>query len=192
MCLSIQKFFIHILFVICENSFDKLCHIMHPDGDKWGKTPALVSDWGLSMFIGEYRPVVDDRGRLAVPMKLRKAFGDELISKLIVAPGFDRCVMAFRMEEWESFVKSKVLALSQDNPENRKKVRFIMGGASECELDKQGRILIPPQLKDFAEIEKETVIIGVFDRVEVWCASRYEEYRPSLDTIDNFASEMGM
>jgi MraZ protein len=161
-------------------------------GINGGKTPALVSDWGLSMFIGEYRPVVDDRGRLAVPMKLRKAFGDELISKLIVAPGFDRCVMAFRMEEWESFVKSKVLALSQDNPENRKKVRFIMGGASECELDKQGRILIPPQLKDFAEIEKETVIIGVFDRVEVWCASRYEEYRPSLDTIDNFASEMGM
>ncbi len=144
------------------------------------------------MFIGEYRPVFDDRGRLAGPMKLRKAFSEELISRLIVAPGFDRCVMAFRVDEWERFVKEKVIALPQDNPENRRRVRFIMGGASECELDKQGRILIPAQLRDFAQIDKETVIIGVYDRIEIWSAQRYDSYRPSLEAIEDFASEMGM
>lgn len=144
------------------------------------------------MFIGEYRPLFDDRGRLAVPMKLRKAFGEELINRLIVAPGFDRCVMAFRVEDWEHFVREKVIALPQDDPENRRRVRFIMGGAAECELDKQGRILIPSQLKDFAQIEKETVIIGVYDRIEVWSAERYDAYRPSLDSIEDFATEMGM
>lgn len=144
------------------------------------------------MFIGEYRPVIDDRGRLAVPMKLRKAFGDELISRLIIAPGFDRCVMAFRLEEWEHFVQEKVVALPQDDPENRRRVRFIMGGAAECELDKQGRILVPAQLKEFAAIEKETVILGVYDRIEIWSAARYDSYRPSLDSIEDFATEMGM
>ncbi|MFW6365846.1 MAG: division/cell wall cluster transcriptional repressor MraZ, partial [Spirochaetota bacterium] len=116
----------------------------------------------------------------------------ELISRLIIAPGFDRCIMAYRLTEWERFVAEKVIALPQDDPENRRRVRFIMAGASECELNKQGRILIPSQLKEFAKIEKETVIIGVYDRLEIWARERYDTYRPSLDSIDDFAAEMGM
>ncbi|MDA3899836.1 MAG: division/cell wall cluster transcriptional repressor MraZ [Spirochaetes bacterium] len=144
------------------------------------------------MFIGEYRPLLDDRGRIAVPVKLRKAFGGEMINKLVVAPGFDRCVMAFRTQEWETFVKEKVLTLPQSDPENRKRVRFLLGGASECDIDKQGRILIPPALSEFSELVKDTVILGVYDRIEIWSAERYDSYRPSLDRYDEFAAELGV
>lgn len=144
------------------------------------------------MFIGEHRPLVDDRGRVAVPSRLRKAFGDELIDKLVLAPGFDRCVMAYRSCDWEKFVEEKLLVLPQNDPANRKKIRFLLGGATECELDGQGRILIPQKLKSYASIEKETVMIGVYDRIEIWDACRYDDYTPADDVIDTFAAELGI
>ncbi|MBN2435438.1 MAG: division/cell wall cluster transcriptional repressor MraZ [Spirochaetes bacterium] len=144
------------------------------------------------MFIGEYRPLLDDRGRVAVPVKIRKAYGPDMIDRLVMAPGFDRCVMAFRPQDWENFVKEKLLSLPQNDPENRKRIRFLLGGASDCDLDKQGRILIPPALADFAGLVKDTVIIGVYDRIEIWSAERYDGYRPSMDRFDEFASDLGV
>jgi MraZ protein len=144
------------------------------------------------MFMGEYNPSLDEKGRVAVPIKLRKAFGgDALIDKLIITHGFDKCIMAFREEEWQIFVKEKLLSLSQAESKNRMRLRFLLGGASECDLDKQGRILIPGYLIDYAEIESDITIIGVYDRIEVWSTRLYQSYKPDGDALDSFASDLG-
>ncbi|PKL17232.1 MAG: cell division/cell wall cluster transcriptional repressor MraZ [Spirochaetae bacterium HGW-Spirochaetae-5] len=99
------------------------------------------------MFMGEYSPALDEKGRVAIPVKLRKAFGEEAsMEKLVVTHGFDKCLMAFREQEWREFVETKLMALPQSDPKNRMSVRFLIGGACECELDKQGRVVIPSNL----------------------------------------------
>ena len=145
------------------------------------------------MFMGEYRPSLDDKGRIAVPSKLRKAFGEgAVIDALVVAPGFDRCIMSFREQDWRSFVESKLVPLSQADPMNRKRSRFLLGGASVCELDAQGRILIPANLVEYAGLSKEAVILGVYDRIEIWDAVTYDRYRPGGDALEQFAQDLGM
>ena len=145
------------------------------------------------MFMGEYRPTLDEKGRIAVPSKLRKAFGEgAVIDTLVVAPGFDRCIMSFREQDWRSFVETKLVPLSQADPDNRKRSRFLLGGASVCELDSQGRILIPSNLVEYAGLSKDAVILGVYDRIEIWDAAVYDRYRPGGDTLEQFARDLGM
>ena len=143
------------------------------------------------MFMGEYSPALDDKGRVAIPVKLRKAFGEEnLIEKLLVTHGFDRCLMAFRENEWDVFVE-KLMKLPQSDPKNRMAVRFIVGGASECELDKQGRMLIPSNLLKYADIKSDLVILGLSDKIEIWSKDVYENYRPGGEILDHFADGLG-
>jgi MraZ protein len=144
------------------------------------------------MFMGEYRPSLDEKGRVAIPVKLRKAFGEgSIIETLVVAPGFDRCIMAFRETDWRQFVENKLAPLSQADPKNRMRTRFLLGGATVCELDKQGRILVPANLKEYAAISKEVAIIGVCDRIEIWSVDAYDAYKPDGDALEEFASELG-
>ena len=144
------------------------------------------------MFMGEYHPSMDEKGRIAVPVKLRKAFGeDALVEKLVITHGFDKCIMAFREDDWKSFVEQKLVPLSQADSVNRKRIRFLLGGATECELDKQGRLLVPQYLKDYAGIVKEITILGLFDRIEIWSNEEYDKYKPDGKALDGFASELG-
>ena len=144
------------------------------------------------MFMGEYHPSMDEKGRIAVPVKLRKAFGeDALVEKLVITHGFDKCIMAFREDDWKSFVEQKLVPLSQADSVNRKRIRFLLGGATECELDKQGRLLVPQYLKDYAGIVKEITILGLFDRIEIWSNEEYDKYKPDGEALDGFASELG-
>ena len=144
------------------------------------------------MFMGEYHPSFDEKGRIAIPARLRKAFGeDSAISKLVIAPSFDKCIMAFRESEWKDFVQNKLMALSQGEQKNRMKMRFLMGGAAECELDKQGRILIPANLIEYAEIKDEVTILGVFDKIEIWGTQVYNQHKPDKETLGVFARDLG-
>lgn len=144
------------------------------------------------MFMGEYRPTLDEKGRLAIPMKLRRAFGDESgAEKLVITHGFDKCLMAFREEDWKVFVETKLVPLSQGDPRNRMRIRFLLGGAAECELDKQGRLLIPVHLQEYAELDRDVIILGLYDRVEIWSAEVYRKYRPDGEALNAFASELG-
>ena len=144
------------------------------------------------MFMGEFHPCLDEKGRIAIPIKLRKAFGDEnIINKLIITHGFDKCIMAFREEDWKEFVENKLIPLSQAEPKNRMRMRFLLGGATECDLDKQGRLLIPGYLKEYSVIDKDVTIIGVYNRVEIWSEEIYSQYKPDGDALNNFASELG-
>ena len=144
------------------------------------------------MFMGEYRPTLDKKGRVAIPVKLRKAFGSNtVIDKFIVTHGFDKCLMAFREEDWREFVEKKIVPLSQSDPKNRTIMRRLFGGAYECDLDKQGRMLIPAYLLDEAEIKKDITILGLFNRIEIWNSEIYESYKPGDKAIDIFAKDLG-
>ncbi|PKL37608.1 MAG: division/cell wall cluster transcriptional repressor MraZ [Spirochaetae bacterium HGW-Spirochaetae-1] len=144
------------------------------------------------MFMGEYHPALDEKGRVAVPMRLRRAYGGDVpIDKLIITHGFDKCIMAFRENDWREFVEKKLMPLPQADPKNRMRLRFLLGGASECELDKQGRLIIPPYLQDYAGIRKDLTILGMYDRIEIWSEEVYREYKPSGDSLESFASELG-
>lgn len=130
------------------------------------------------MFIGEYKHSVDTKGRLIIPSKFREGLGENFI----VTKGLDGCLFIYPMVEWEMFEKKlKTLPLSNKNA--RKFVRFFLAGASECEIDKQGRILIATHLRDYAELEKEVILIGVSSRIEIWSKDKWNAYN-NVDEFD--------
>lgn len=142
--------------------------------------------------MGEYRPSLDEKGRVAIPAKLRKAFGEEaLIDRLIVTYGFDRYIMAYREEDWERFVKEKLVEASDAHPDKGMIMRYFVGGAFDCELDKQGRIIIPSYLKEHAQIDRDVTILGLYNRIEIWGTELYNKNKPSGDALNVFARDLG-
>ena len=139
------------------------------------------------MFIGEYEHNVDVKGRVIMPAKLREDIGD----KFIITKGLDGCLFAYSQSEWANFEeKLKSLPLAQKNARNF--VRFFLSGAVECEIDKQGRFLIPSNLREHASLDKEIVIIGVGTRLEIWNRELWTTYSSdeniSADEIAETAS----
>lgn len=149
--------------------------------------------WGIiQMFMGEFRPSLDEKGRVAVPIKLRKAFGeDAIIDRLIVTYGFEKYIMAYREEDWNEFVKEKLRTATESSPQNAMMMRYFVGGAAECELDKQGRIIIPQHLKEHAGIQKDVTFLGLYNRIEIWDAGAYGQYKPSGEKLSAFARDLG-
>ena len=138
------------------------------------------------MLIGEYEHTLDAKGRLSMPAKLRRDMGEAFI----VTKGLDGCLFAFSSEEWMNFeTKLKALPLSDKNARNF--VRFFLAGATECELDKQGRFLIPSNLRDAANLEKEAIIIGVGTRLEIWNKQTWESKDEEI-SADEIAENMTM
>ena len=138
------------------------------------------------MLIGEYEHSLDTKGRLIMPAKLRQDMGE----KFIITKGLDGCLFAFSQNEWLNFeTKLKTLPLSDRNARNI--VRFFLSGATECELDKQGRFLIPNNLRIAANLEKETVIIGVGTRLEIWDKATWSKCDENI-SADEIAENMTM
>ena len=138
------------------------------------------------MLIGEYEHSLDAKGRLIMPAKLREDMGE----KFILTTGLDGCLFGFSMSEWEKF-EDKLKALPITNKNARNFVRFFLSGATECELDKQGRFLIPNNLRTAANLEKETVIIGVGTRLEIWDKSTWSKCDENI-SADEIAENMTM
>ena len=138
------------------------------------------------MLIGEYEHTIDAKGRVSMPSKLRRDMGEAFI----VTKGLDGCLFAFSQEEWMNFeTKLKALPLSDKNARNF--VRFFLAGATECELDKQGRFLIPANLRKDANLEKEAVIIGVGTRLEIWDKNKWLKKDEEI-SADEIAENMTM
>ncbi|MBE6032191.1 MAG: division/cell wall cluster transcriptional repressor MraZ [Firmicutes bacterium] len=123
------------------------------------------------MFIGEYQNSIDAKGRVIIPSKFRDGLGYHFI----LTKGFDNCLIIYTMDEWERF-REKLSALPKANKEARSLVRYVTSGAVECELDKQGRLTIPQNLRDYARINKDLVTIGTMDNVEIWSKEVYDEF----------------
>ena len=134
--------------------------------------------------MGEYSHSLDTKGRLIMPAKLRQDIGD----KFILTKGLDGCLFAFSQEEWLNFEeKLKSLPLSDKNARNF--VRFFLSGATECEIDKQGRFLIPNNLRTAANLDKDVVIIGVGTRLEIWNKETWEKCDEEI-SADEIAENM--
>ena len=139
-----------------------------------------------TLLIGEYEHSLDAKGRLIMPAKLRQDIGE----RFIVTKGLDGCLFAFSQKEWENFEqKLKALPLSDKNARNF--VRFFLSGATECEIDKQGRFLIPGNLRASANLEKEAVIIGVGTRLEIWDKETWQKCDEDI-SADEIAENMTM
>ena len=123
------------------------------------------------MFFGEYQHSIDPKGRVFMPAKFR----DDLGEKFVVTKGLDNCLFVYPNEEWKSF-EQKLRTLPLTSKEARAFIRFFFAGAAECEADKQGRILLPANLRDYAGLEKDLSIIGVSTRVEIWNRDAWESY----------------
>lgn len=136
------------------------------------------------MLMGEYSHSLDTKGRLIMPAKLRQDIGD----KFILTKGLDGCLFAFSQTEWNNFEeKLKSLPLSDKNARNF--VRFFLSGATECEIDKQGRFLIPNNLRTAANLEKDVIIIGVGTRIEIWNKETWEKCDEEI-SADEIAENM--
>jgi MraZ protein len=123
------------------------------------------------MFMGEFQHNIDTKGRIIVPSKFR----EELGTTFVVTRGLDQCLFAYPMTEWK-ILEEKLKKLPLTKRDARAFTRFFFSGAIECEIDKQGRINIPQTLRTYASLEKECVIIGVSNRIEIWSHSTWETY----------------
>lgn len=124
------------------------------------------------MFIGEYEHTVDAKGRVIMPVKLREEMGE----KFIITKGQEGCLFAYSQNEWKNFEEKLKTLPSYTNKNVRDFIRYFLSGAVECELDKQGRFLIPSNLRKHAMLEKEVVIIGVGSKIEIWDRQEWERY----------------
>ena len=124
------------------------------------------------MFMGEYSHTIDAKGRLIIPARFREGLGE----RFVVSKGFDGCLNAYDPETWAG-IEEKLKELPQFKKETRTITRFFLAGAVEEEIDKQGRILIPQRLREYAHIDKNVITIGVFDRLEIWSEEVKNERR---------------
>lgn len=154
---------------------------MVKSGTKWYKVVALVVK---HMYMGEYNHSIDTKGRMIIPSKFREALGDEFV----VTKGLDGCLFVFDQTEWSAF-EEKLKSLPITNKEARQFVRFFLAGAAAMEVDKQGRILLPGVLREFADITKDVTLIGVGSRIEIWSKERWEGTN-SYDDMEDIAEHM--
>ena len=136
------------------------------------------------MFMGEYNHTVDAKGRLIVPSKFREQLGDEFV----VTKGLDGCLFVYENTEWKA-LEEKLNALPLTNANARKFSRFFLAGATTCEVDKQGRILLPAVLREFARIDKDAVLVGVGSRIEIWSRDNRNQSN-TYDDMEEIAENM--
>ena len=136
------------------------------------------------MFMGEYNHIIDAKGRLIIPARFRELLGEEFI----LTKGLDGCLSIYPMDAWEAF-ETKLRALPLTNKNARTFTRFFVAGATNCELDRQGRILVPQTLREFSGLEKEVVLTGNLDRIEIWSKEKWSE-NCNYDDMDSIAESM--
>lgn len=143
------------------------------------------------MFMGEYQHTLDSKGRLILPAKIRDGLGDTFIA----TRGLDDCIFIYTREEW-GILESKLKQLPLMKPEARAFVRYLFAGAAELETDKQGRILLPTNLREHAKLEKDVVVMGVSSRVEIWSREKWQEYTermgPTVEQLSEHLTDFGI
>ena len=146
------------------------------------------------MFRGRFLHAIDEKGRIMVPAKFREELRTKYDERLIIT-NFDNCLVAYPFEEWRK-LEEKLSQKSWVKKEVRSFIRFFISGATECPLDDQGRVLIPPTLREYAALEKEVVLAGMLNRIEIWNKERWDqENRASvenLDTLTEVLAELGV
>lgn len=138
------------------------------------------------MFKGEYNHTIDTKGRVIIPAKFREKLGESFV----ITKGLDGCLNGYSNEDWE-VLEEKLSSMPLTNKESRQFSRFFLAGAADCEVDKQGRVLIPTVLREFAQLEKDVVFVGVSKRIEIWSKERWAEVTAQYDdNMDEIAANL--
>ncbi len=137
------------------------------------------------MFFGEYEHTIDVKGRIIIPARLREALGDSFM----ITKGLDGCLSVYPMEQWAEF-EAKLQALPLNQPSARAFARFFFSGATEGELDKQGRVMLPQNLREYAKLEKDIVIAGAGSRLEIWDKGTRDAYLAENESPEEMAANM--
>lgn len=166
---------------------------MGTSGGKWGKVEKVVDNSlpTRKMFIGEYTHKLDDKGRVPVPVKFRSG----LKTGAVITRGLDDSLFLYTKEEWQTMA-DRISKLPMSNASARSFSRLMLAGAMEVALDKQGRVIIPPYLRDFAGLSKNIVFAGLMNRVELWDEYRWRRYQKKMEnsvtTITDDLAELGV
>jgi MraZ protein len=139
------------------------------------------------MFRGQYEHTIDPKGRVSIPSKFREVLHANGDGRLVITH-FDNHLMAYPFDEWRAF-EERMASLSFVKEEEAAFVRYLVSGAVDCEVDRQGRVLIPPSLREYAGLNNEVVIAGVLKKFEIWDKARWAEERRR--TLENFGSIKG-
>ena len=139
------------------------------------------------MLLGEYKHNLDAKGRMAIPAKFRS----RLNSGAIITRGLDKCLFAFDVKEWE-ILAQKLIALPLAQANSRAFVRLMLAGASDAALDNQGRILIPDYLREYADLKKQVIVAGLYNRIEIWDSEIWQQYKKKTESAsDEIAEKLG-
>ncbi|MDD5251911.1 MAG: division/cell wall cluster transcriptional repressor MraZ [Patescibacteria group bacterium] len=139
------------------------------------------------MFIGEYHHVVDEKGRLAIPVKFRR----ELAKGAVVTRGLDSCLFVYTAAEWKKLA-GRLASLPFSQANSRAFARLMLAGAMDVESDKQGRVVLPEYLRHYASLNKEVVVAGLYNRLEIWDMAAWEKYKAETEKNSNeIAEKMG-
>lgn len=136
------------------------------------------------MFMGEYQHSIDDKGRMIIPVKFRELLG----TSFVVTRGLDHCLFVYPKEEW-AVLEQKLKSLPLMKSDARAFTRFFFSGATECEWDKQGRVNLPSNLRDYAKLDKECIVLGVSNRMEIWSKPIWNEYYDQSEEAFNDIAE---
>jgi MraZ protein len=155
-------------------------------GRKWETNGAEITP----VFYGEYEHSLDEKGRLTIPSRVREAMKQGGVTGFMVTRGLDECLFLFPLQQWQTYVE-KLGSLPLEKGNARRFTRMFYSGASECSPDRQGRVFIPPNLREHAHIEKDVVIIGVQNRLELWDKARWEAFSTeSKESYEETAEEL--
>jgi len=142
------------------------------------------------MFYGEFEHSIDRKGRLILPAKFREAAKNQFVEKFFITRGLDKCLFMFAEEEWRS-QENKFKTMSFTKQQSRIFNRLLFSGAVEIVSDKQGRILVPQYLKDFAAIKRDVLIVGVSNRIEIWAKDSWRDfYASSRQSFEEIAEKL--
>lgn len=154
---------------------------MGKSGGKCGKVPLSGQ---VALFLGEFQHTVDQKGRLAIPAKFR----DELADGAVVTRGFDKCLVIYPRNEWEALAE-KVSRLPQTQPNVRTLSRLLYSGAVDLSLDSQGRTILPQFLREYAGIDANVAVIGLYQRIEVWCLEDWNAVKATTEAAGGSLAE---
>ncbi len=143
-----------------------------------------------NLFRGQYTYSVDSKGRLSIPAKLRRHLSPEANDTFVMTQGTATCIDLYPMDQWQHF-EQKLIDLNPFNPQEAKFIRMILQHATEDKLDSQSRILIPPNLLEYAGIEKEVLVLGALKKIELWDPNTYKKYlEKSSETYEEIAAKV--
>jgi MraZ protein len=141
------------------------------------------------MFRGRFEHTIDSKGRISIPAKFRELLAEKYEERVMIT-NFDRCLVAYPFEEWKT-IEEKISSLSMVKKEAKAFQRFFVSAAMECPIDKLGRVLIPPTLRSYAQLEKDVVFAGMIKKFEIWSKDRFiEEIQKAEENFEGIAETL--